>query len=154
MPRRIYGRIDSGYVECPKCGCLMALGFHSAQSVRRPEVYHPATGVLRCPGANCGRVYVLGILAWPLRGGGRGGPVGAARDKVPNPLQAKRLEKLIASRSWYHDEAIDRRRPSQSNSLAGQDEAEELVLLACTCPEPIVDPNCPAHGIDAQLKEE
>ena len=80
---RFFARPQRFTLECPACGII-----YTCNSAERQVHWDYKTATFRCDGfGGCERSYVIGILAWPTTGKGRGKP----RDQVPDPRQLASL---------------------------------------------------------------
>lgn len=87
-----FARIKTFDISCPGCGEVYSVKAH--RHPRRTKVWSgwdPRTSRYRC--WNCRRVFILGVLAWPMPGTGSGCPP----DAIPSLAQAQALRTLTAS---------------------------------------------------------
>lgn len=146
---RFFARITGARLECPRCGYLDHFQTRGPakgrvgdprkpmKGRRSPSGWNPLTGRWQCP--SCRLTCVLGLLAWPVRPGGRA-VASLPRDQVPSYRQLAQL-RAQGGGLWMRD-ALQQFRATGSNICAG-----------CTC-QPgchytdLADPGCPLRGDD------
>lgn len=90
-PVRFFARIEAVTLECPVCTTMLRCGEGHKGSA---QWWDKTTARLKCPG--CGRVSVLGTIAWPvLPGVGRLGRQGVSEDQLPNDRQRAALRQQL-----------------------------------------------------------
>lgn len=77
-PTHFYARIRAADLECPRCGVLIRFG----QGRNQTRQWHAGTARLTC--FHCRKVFIIGLLAWPVQLGGRTHPTVPA-DHLPGP---------------------------------------------------------------------
>jgi hypothetical protein len=127
---KFYARVHSADVACPSCGLLLRFG----KGVRgtTPKAYQHKTSRLKCP--SCDTVYLIGLIAWPVKTSGRLGHTRPA-DQLPGPRERLQLRQMIGG--IWPTERIARWRAEQSN-LTGPE---------CDCVPWLgyVNPECELH---------
>lgn len=135
--QRFYADPYRRLLECPACGKLLRLE-RSPKGTKQPT-FDPRTSRLRC--TECGKVFVIGLVAWPVRQGS-GQTATKPRDQVPNERQLGELRAGGLGCWLGSDQPKPARRPDNTN-----------ITASCTCRygtagTPAQDPNCPMHGGD------
>lgn len=117
---RFFAYLESFTLECPHCGIV-----YQIRKGLSKGIWDPRLSRFRCSGkGGCGFRYILGLLAWPIAGGGN-----VARqppdDQVPGPRQLAQLRKEGGG-WWLADSAAQRfRRPLETN-LTGEEQRPPL----------------------------
>lgn len=99
--------------------------------------WDPTTSRVKC--RSCGKSYLIGLIAWPVRAGGWSQGT-KPMDQVPNERQLAQM-RAEAGGYWMDDElAQPRYKPEHTN-----------ITVKCTCPqddrgEITVSPECGIHG--------
>lgn len=89
-PVRFFARLAVFTVECPFCGRLLFIG----RGERDMAAYDPMTSRVCCPAdqpdhagrRGCGRRFLVGIVAWPIKPRDRAKPQ-PPPDQIPTPEQ-------------------------------------------------------------------
>jgi hypothetical protein len=84
---RFFARPESFTLECPRCGTVyrVKVGIKSTH-------WDPTTSLFKCTAkVGCGKVYLIGLLAWPVSP--RAWIKGVPRDQVPHPRQLAQMRK-------------------------------------------------------------
>lgn len=108
---RFFARLERATLECPRCGHVYTI------TTRQPSAnWDPATARFTCTNKTpqCARVYVLGVVAWPIAAVPH---VASAtpRDQVPHERQLAQLRREGGG-WWLAPEAAQRRpRPDETN---------------------------------------
>lgn len=113
---RFFARLHSFDLECPHCGDVYQIrtGAIRKASLKESPNWDPWTGRFTCTNKRCGKVYVLGILAWPIIRAPRVASSTPA-DQVPSPRQLAALRKEGGG-FWMPDEEGQRYpRPHETN---------------------------------------
>lgn len=112
---RFFARLMSFDLECPKCGEVYSIraGNNRRLKTKSPN-WDATTGRFTCTTSDCGKVYVLGILAWPVKAASYVAsqpPI----DQVPNPRQLAKMRR--EGQGWWmaDDQSITLRRPLETN---------------------------------------
>lgn len=107
---RFFARPESFTLECPHCGTIYRI-----QRMQNQAHWEKHTSRFRCTGKDgCGRVYLIGILAWPIAGAGKAASQTPA-DQVPHPRQLAQMRKEGGG-WWLPDaEAQSIARPDTTN---------------------------------------
>ncbi len=138
---RFFARLSAASLECPRCGTVHTIG----PGGHHQKAYNKRTARFTC--TDCSKVFILGILAWPVPLGGTRGQKGATlpRDQVPNERQLAELRGMFGG-VWLPDGLRPKRwRPDDSNMTAGcsckwgygeRSNAWEIIVH---------DPHCPLH---------
>lgn len=115
---RFFARVGSFDLECPHCGKVYVLRGTDARLQRHLSTWDPTTARFTCT-AGCHRVYIIGIVAWPV---GKGiAEAGTPRDQVPTPRQLAALRKEGGG-WWLADEAKQRYAiPDETNLTTEED---------------------------------
>jgi predicted RNA-binding Zn-ribbon protein involved in translation (DUF1610 family) len=122
---RFFARLHSFDLECPHCGdvYVVRMGSTRKRSEKHPN-WDPTTGRFTCTNKDCGRVYVLGILAWPIVKAPR---VASAtpEDQVPHPRQLAALRR--EGGGWWLPDSAGQRyaRPSETNLTLEEERPDE-----------------------------
>ena len=96
---RFFARLESFALECPNCGRVYYI-----RPDRRSPAWEPRLARFTCASKyGCDKVYVLGILAWPLQQTAKVATQ-TPRDQVPTPRQALELRRQHAGGWWLSDE--------------------------------------------------
>ena len=114
--QRFFARLESFSLECPACGDVYTIrqGVTRKGTTGRSEVWDSTTGRFTCTNKDCGRHYVLGILAWPIIAAPRVATA-TPEDQVPGPRQLAQLRKEGGG-WWLPDEDGQRYpRPKETN---------------------------------------
>lgn len=112
---RFFARLASFDMECPHCGDVYQIRLGTARSGgKRDPNWDPQTGRFTCTNKHCGRVYILGILAWPIIKSPRVASQPPA-DQVPHPRQLAQMRK--EGGGWWLDDTDGQRwaRPLETN---------------------------------------
>lgn len=129
---RFFARPHALTMECPKCGVLLYLSDHARRGKPTPG-WDPRTSRLRCTG--CAKVYVIGILAWPVQKGTGRIQLTIPRDQVPDERQLAELRAMGGGIWAPQDQAKPRKRADDTN----------VTQIRCRCgEEPKV--HCRLHG--------
>jgi hypothetical protein len=146
---RFWAKVTEFTCECPKCGKVLHARTHGNPSRRKSRFpyWDPRTGRLECPQPNggCGKVFVVGLILWPVRVG-IGPRVVAPRDSVPNERQLAQLRAMAeqgpGGAGWWMPQAMAKgiTRPDDTN-----------ITASCSCKPGTEntlsqDINCPIHG--------
>ena len=75
-PMRFFAKVRAADLECPNCGTLIRFG----QGRYQTRHWKPHLSRLTC--SSCRRVYIIGLLAWPVQLGGKTKPTVPA-DHLP-----------------------------------------------------------------------
>lgn len=122
---RFFARLLSFDLECPHCGSVYTIrtGF-SRRLAKAQPFWDPWTGRFSCTNKMCARVYVLGILAWPIAAAPRVATQ-TPSDQVPHPRQLAQMR--AEGGGWWmpEKEAITLRRPQETNLTTEPDRPEE-----------------------------
>lgn len=109
---RFFARLDGATLECPHCGIVYRFSPSKACS----SFWEPRMSRFTCTRKDgCGKVYVLGLLAWPLMQVAKVATE-TPQDQVPTPRQALQLRRELAGGYWL--EEADRQkeaRPETTN---------------------------------------
>lgn len=125
---RFFARLLSFDLECPRCGEVFQVRTqYRGEHVDR-QAFDPTTSRFTCTA--CQRTYVMGILAWPVSGGGRNIATAAPRDQVPNARQLSSLRK--EGQGWWLADADRIRRPipDESNLTLERDRRQATAKYA------------------------
>lgn len=112
---RFFGRLASFDLECPHCGDVYQVRLGGARrSGQKDPNWDPQTARFRCTNKDCGRVYVLGIVAWPIIKAPRVASM-PPEDQVPSPRQLAQMRR--EGGGWWMDDAEGQRyaRPHETN---------------------------------------
>jgi hypothetical protein len=86
---------------------------YRVQVGKRQAFFDPTTSLFRCTHVNCLKVYVIGIVAWPVSP--RAWIKGVPRDQVPHPRQLVQMRREGGG-WWLADEDQQRyERVDESN---------------------------------------
>jgi hypothetical protein len=90
---RFFARPIAFDLECPHCGDVYTVrpGTARRKSVRDPN-WDPWTARFRCTNKECGRTYLIGLLAWPIVAAPNAASAPPA-DQVPHERQLVALRK-------------------------------------------------------------
>lgn len=100
---RFFARIHAATLECPFCGRLLFIG----PRARDAKAYDRVTRMVRCPSrradgdpqGGCGRTFLVGIVAYPLRARGRLSPKPQTPpDQIPEPHQLAEIRAVARER--------------------------------------------------------
>lgn len=105
---RFFARPERFLLECPHCGMV-----YRCNSTLKQMWWDPWTSTFTCnrrsqtPAAGdgiggCGRVYVIGIVAWPVTQRSRRSPT-LPKDQIPGPRELSQL-RADGSGWWLSDE--------------------------------------------------
>lgn len=113
--QRFFARLENFSLECPACGDVYVIRQGVARKAsRKSEVWDPTCARFRCTNKLCHKVYVLGILAWPVAHTPK---VASAmpEDQVPGPRELAQMRR--EGGGWWMDEgdAIRSARPGETN---------------------------------------
>lgn len=98
---RFFARPESFTLECPRCGQVYRI-----QVGKKAACWDPTTSLFRCTGKQgCNKVYLIGLLAWPVSP--RAWIKGVPRDQVPHPRQLAQM-RSEGGGWWLPDDAIQR----------------------------------------------
>ena len=113
---RFFGRLQSFDLECPHCGTV----YQIRMSAQHPPQWDPWTARFVCTTRDCERLYLLGILAWPI---GASPKVASAppRDQVPLPRQLAQMRREGGG-WWLPDGARIRRPHPDTTNLTTEEE--------------------------------
>lgn len=120
---RFFARLASFDLECPACGHVFQVRMrpNAHPDARGRGVFDWTTARFRC--SACTRVYILGMLAWPI-GPSKGVATTTPRDQVSNARQLSALRKE-GQGWWLPDEAkITRDTPDETNLTTEEDRRE------------------------------
>lgn len=121
---RFFARLISFDLECPHCGDVYSIrSGRRRQAAERDPNWDPSTGRFRCTNKQCGRNYVLGILAWPI-GRGAGTATITPTDQVPSPRQLAGLRKEGGG-WWMAEEDRQRWAKPEVTNLTTEDDRPE-----------------------------
>lgn len=122
-PVRFFARIHSATLECPFCGRVLMLG----KGQRDAAAFNKVTSTVKCTDVGrrdtvgCGRKFLIGVIAWPLRVGGRQPIAQTPPDQIPEPHQLAEIRAAAAGRF-----ARDKKLPGEdSNHLENFDDPAE-----------------------------
>lgn len=116
---RFFARLQSFDLECPHCGTV----YQIRMKPRRDQNWDPWTGRFTCTVPDCRRVYVLGMLAWPIVGAPHVASAPPA-DQVPGPRELAQMRKEGGG-WWLPEEAAQRYpRPHETNITTEEDRSE------------------------------
>ena len=115
---RFFARPIAFDLECPHCGKVYLV------RMREPGPHwDPKTARFKCTEKTCGRAYVIGIVAWPVKPGRVANAT--PEDQVPGPRQLAQMRREGGG-WWLADEAAQRyARPSETNLTLEEDRPEE-----------------------------
>ena len=116
---KFFARLASFDLECPHCGTVYQVRIGTKRDVN----WDPFTARFTCTQKGCARVYVLGMLAWPIKKAPR---VASAtpEDQVPGPRQLAQMRKEGGG-WWMADEDAQRyARPHETNLTTEDDRPE------------------------------
>lgn len=107
---RFFARLASFDLECPHCGTV----YQVRMSTTKDRNWDPWTARFTCTTKGCNRVYVLGLLAWPIKAAPRVASAPPA-DQVPGPRQLAQLRR--EGGAWWLPEEEGQRytRPHETN---------------------------------------
>jgi len=111
QPDRFFARVRAADLECPHCGAVSVL---TARGSSSGGTWRPDVGAWTC-GA-CGRRFLLGVVAWPVRLLDR-----IPDDRVPTPAQALALRAAIPSAAMNEKPARNRVNLRASTSPQSED---------------------------------
>lgn len=109
--QRFFARLVSFDLECPRCGTVYTVRSNSDAGRRN---WDPTTARFECTTKDCGRWYVLGILAWPVTPAPHVAS-GPPKDQVPSPRQLGQLRKEGGGWWMAEEEGIREVIPSETN---------------------------------------
>ncbi len=116
---RFFARVQSFTAECPHCGAVAAVRAANQHGSTTPAIYDARTARWTC--RDCGRTFVIGLLAWPCpRGDGAQAP---PDDQIPGPRQLAQLRSDGGS-YWMPEELRTIGRQDVTN-LTGEEERQE-----------------------------
>ena len=116
---RFFARVQAFTAECPHCGAVSAVRAANQHGSTAPAIYDPRTARWTC--RECGRTYVVGLLAWPCpRGQGAQAP---PDDQIPGPRQLPQL-RADGGSYWLPEELKTTGRMDVSN-LTGEEERQD-----------------------------
>lgn len=119
---RFFARLVSFDLECPHCGTVYTIKQQTGKgrTARAGMNWDPTTGRFRCTLKDCAHNYVLGIVAWPIGGGGKVASATPA-DQVPHPRQLAQMRK--DGGGWWMPETDNVRhvRPQETNLTTEED---------------------------------
>ena len=125
---RFFARMVSFDLECPHCGKVYTIRATNNRGQGRGDldVWDPVTARFTCNNQpRCQhRVYVLGILAWPVAHT----PAVASqtpRDQTPHPRQLAQMRKEAGGWWLPPEERITEKRPSETNLTLEPERPEE-----------------------------
>lgn len=112
---RFFARLESFSLECPACGDVYVIRQGATRKKgAKSDAWDSITGRFTCTNKECGRHYVLGILAWPIIAAPRVATA-TPEDQVPGPRQLTQLRKEGGG-WWLSDEDGQRYpRPKETN---------------------------------------
>lgn len=130
--QRFFARLASFDLECPHCGDVYQIRYGQAKKLsgkgryratRHPN-WDPWTARFTCTNKDCGRSYVLGILAWPVKSGAHHVASAPPADQVPNARQLAQMRK--EGGGWWMEEGEGQRyaRPHETNLTTEEDRSE------------------------------
>lgn len=110
---RFFARLHSFALECPHCGSVYLVGGR----LRDSPNWDPTTARFRC--STCARVYVLGLLAWPVAPGRAAHAT--PEDQVPGPRELITLRK--EGGGWWLPDTVRQAhlRPTTTNLTTEED---------------------------------
>jgi len=113
--QRFFARLESFSLECPACGDVYVIRQGASRKAgAKSDAWDSTTGRFTCTNKDCGRHYVLGILAWPIVAAPRVATA-TPEDQVPGPRQLAQLRKEGGG-WWLPDEDGQRYpRPKETN---------------------------------------
>lgn len=123
---RFFARLHAFDLECPHCGDVYPVRIGEARKKGKKETpnWDPWTGRFTCTNNRCGKVYVLGILAWPIVAAPNVASATPA-DQVPNPRQLAGLRREGGG-FWMPDaERQKYPRPHETNITTEMDRPED-----------------------------
>ena len=117
---RFFARLQAFDLECPHCGTV----YQIRMKPRKDRNWDPWTGRFHCTTKNCARVYVLGILAWPIIAAPNAASATPA-DQVPGPRQLAQMRKEGGG-WWLPDEEGQRyTRPHETNLTTEEERPDD-----------------------------
>ena len=124
---RFFARVKAFDIACPACGEVHTAG----EGTRTRKFWRPRESRFQC--RKCGLTFVLGILAWPVRGGVK------PSDHRPNRRESLALRQLVGG-FWMH------RKINENQNY----DANVALRTGCTCEmvrsAMFIDEKCPIHG--------
>lgn len=115
---RFFARLQSFDLECPHCGTV----YQIRVSTRKDQNWDPWTARFHCTTRHCDRTYVLGILAWSIRGNAATTP---PADQVPGPRQLAQMRREGGG-WWLPDEDAQRYpRPLETNITTEEERPDD-----------------------------
>lgn len=107
---RFFARPLSFDLECPRCGRVYQIRMRESS-----DNWDPTTSRFRCTEPNCLKVYVIGLLAWPISSAVRKKDLATPEDQVPGPRELAQLRREGGG-YWLADEAAQKHgRPHTTN---------------------------------------
>lgn len=141
---RFYALIESGRMECPKCGLLLLWG---SPRLTENRDWNPVGSLIRCH--RCLAVYQLGVVAWPAARGG-GGP-SEPIDQVATVRQLAELRQRSGG-FWVRGAGVPagatiKNRPDKKRKARlSIDPVNVYVGEGCCCAPWPWRSECPVHG--------
>lgn len=119
---RFFARPLSFDLECPRCGDVYQIRLGQLRGRGRKEGSHhpnwdPLTSRFQCTNKGCGRVYVIGLVAWSITGAGSASQ--PPEDAVPGPRQLAQMRR--EGGGWWMEEGQRFRRPHTTNLTTEED---------------------------------
>lgn len=118
---RFFARAVSFDLECPHCGDVYQIraGKARQRSVKDPN-WDPYTGRFTCTNKDCQRVYIIGLVAWPVIAA-RHVASATPADQVPHPRQLAQLRR--EGGGWWMPDPEGQRyaRPHETNLTAEEE---------------------------------
>lgn len=120
LATRFFARLKTFDLECPHCGTV-----YQITTQKRDTNWDPMTARFHCTLKSCARHYVLGILAWPISGGGAGIATTTPEDQVPGPRELAQLRR--EGGGWWMPEEVAQRfkRPHTTNLTTEEDRPDD-----------------------------
>ena len=115
---RYFARPESYTHECPHCGLV-----YQIRLGRNDSFWDHTTSLFKCTAkGGCQKVYVMGLVAWPVSS--RAWIKSIPRDQVPHPRQLAQLRKEGGG-WWMPDEEKQRYHPIHESNLTTEPERPE-----------------------------
>lgn len=140
---RFYAIIESGRMECPKCGRILLWG--TGRTAPDQKDWNPICSVIRC--RQCETRYALGVVAWPV---GNGPRKIDTEGRLPAPVDQQMTLRQIA-------EVRQRTGGFWARSPRGGEPTSPVnvyIEAGCTCDPLPWREGCPVHGVIQRLAED
>lgn len=119
--QRFFAKVHAFTAECPSCGHVVSVRQRNQHGSTSIAIYEERSARWQCK--ECGRIYVVGMLAWPCpRGSGAAAP---PDDQVPGPRELAQLRD-DGGGFWLPEAYKTKGRQAWSN-LTGETERPEPV---------------------------